>query len=180
MGGQLTDTSSKEEIIQRVKARAYVCDECTGCSQRALQAVQKELGIGSAETFRAATVLAGGLLHGESCGALIGALMGLGLALGNDKKVDDEAVKKVRDIALEVIERFKQELQRQFGFKQELKSTLCKDIQERVLGKYFGDDHEGFLKAGGKSENGCPKVSSIAAQVVAEKILKVGETQKVS
>ena len=86
MSQQVAGASQRDEIIRRAKARAFACEECSGCCQRALQAIQRELGIGSKETFRAATVLAGGLLHGESCGALIGALMALGLVLGNDKK----------------------------------------------------------------------------------------------
>lgn len=170
-----TSITKGNEIIPRIKAKALANDKFSGCSQSVLLALQEELGIGDIESFRAATVLSGGLRRGETCGALIGGLMGLGLVIGRDRMEDTETYQQAMDASDKISRRFKEELQKQFGFCQELKSTLCKEIQERVLGRSFdfSREYEAFLQAGGHSDTGCPKVCSIAAQVVAEKILEL-------
>jgi hypothetical protein len=69
------------------------------------------------------------------------------------------------------------ELEAQFGFKEELESTLCRHIQEKIYGRSYNladdKDRQAFLDAGGHSETGCPKVCGIAAQVIAEKIMEL-------
>ena len=48
-----------------------------------LLSLQEEFGLGDIQSFKAATVLTGGVVRrGETCGALLGALMALGLAMG--------------------------------------------------------------------------------------------------
>ena len=101
--------------------------------------------------------------------------MGLGLVIGREKMEDIDTYQKAMDIADEISQKFKEELQKQFGFRQELKTTLCKEIMGTVLDRFyqFPDEFEAFEKAGGHSDTGCPKVCSIAAQVVAEKIIEL-------
>ena len=171
----VTNPSKRDEIIQRVKAKALANDKFSGCSQSVLLPLQEELGIGNMELFKAATMLSGGLRRGESCGALIGGLMALGLIIGRERMEDTDAYLKAMVIQREVSQRFKEELKNQFGFRQELKSTLCNEIQEKVLGRSWNlwTEREAFLAAGGHSDTGCPKVCSIAAQVAAEKILEI-------
>ena len=170
--------STRDEIIQRAKAKALTNDKFSGCSQSVLQALQEELGIGNMESFKSATVLSGGLRRGETCGAIIGALMGLGLVIGRERMEDTDKYQEAMEVSRDVSDRFKEELQKQFGFHQELKTTLCKDIQEMVLGRSFDfwQEREAFLAAGGHDDNGCPKVCAIAAQVAAEKILEIRES----
>ena len=166
------------ERIQRAKRKALENDFYSGCSQSVLGALQEEFGIGNKESFKAATVLSGGVARqGETCGAIIGALLALGLVIGRERMEDEEAYKAMMPPSIEVLTRFREELKKQFGFKEELESTLCRDIQERVFGRsfYLADDEErrAFLDAGGHSETGCPRVCGIAAQVAAEKILEL-------
>lgn len=164
--------------IERVKRKALENDFLSGCSQSVLGAIQEEFNIGNQESFRAATVLSGGIVrHGETCGAIIGALLGLCLIEGRDRMEDFEAYQLSMKIADEVRDKFMEELKNQFGFDRELESTLCRHIQEKIYGRSFNlaDDGErqAFLDAGGHSETGCPKVCGIAAQVVSEKIMEL-------
>jgi C_GCAxxG_C_C family probable redox protein len=167
---------TNEERIQRAKRKALENDFYSGCSQSVLGALQEEFGIGNKESFKAATVLSGGIARqGETCGAIIGALSALGLVIGRERMEDEETYKAMMAPSIEVHTRFREELKKQFGFEGELESTLCRHIQEKIYGKsfYLADEEErqAFLDAGGHSETGCPKVCGIAAQVAAEKIL---------
>ena len=179
MPKKATSIPKGNEIIQKVKAKVLTNGEFSGCSQKVLGALQEEFGIGDRESFKAATVLSGGFRRGETCGALIGGLMGLGLVIGRERMEDTDTYQQAMLISGEIINRFKEELQKQFDLRQELKSTLCKEVQERVLGRSFNlpDESEAFSQAGGHSDMGCPKVCSIAAQVVAEKILELKEAK---
>lgn len=171
--------STKDEILNRIYARALENDrDYHGCSQSVLDSIQKEFGIGNSEAFMTATVLAGGILRqGETCGAVIGAMMALGLVIGRDRIEDSETYRDAKLPCLEVYNRIKEELKKAFGFEGELKSTLCRDIQEKVYGRHFDmwDDvsYQAFIDAGGHSEVGCPKVCAVAARVAAEKILEL-------
>ena len=170
---------TRDEIIQRVKAKALANEKIGGCSQSVLQSLQEELGIANMESFKSATMLGGGLKQGETCGAFIGALMGLGLVCGRERieEVIENPGKYERAVqfARELSNTFREELQTQFGFRQEMKSTLCPDIQERILGRSFDmwNERQAFIDAGGHSDTGCPKVCAIAAQVAAQKILEI-------
>lgn len=166
------------ERIGRVKKKALENDFLGGCSQSVLEAVQEEFAIGDMDSFKAATVLSGGVAHkGESCGALIGALLALGLVIGRERMEDSDAYMEAIEIAIEVRDRFMKEVGTQFGFQEELESTLCRHIQEKIYGRSFDlaseRGRQAFLDAGGHSETGCPKVCGIAAQVVAEKIMEL-------
>ena len=169
---------TKRERIQRVKRKAIENDSHSGCSQSVLGALQEEFGIGNKESFKAATVLSGGIARqGETCGAIIGALSALGLVIGRERMEDEAAYQAMMEPSRELCARFKEELKRQFGFEGALESTLCRDVQEKILGRFFylADEEErlAFLNAGGHSEAKCPKVCGIAAQVAAEKILEL-------
>lgn len=140
--------------------------------------LQEEFGIGNDAVFKAATVLSGGVArHGETCGALLGALMALGLVIGREKMEDTQAYRDSMEPSADLIERFKAELKEQFGFEGELKGTLCRQIHEKIYGRAFDmmdpDDYQAFLDAGGHGDEGCLKVCGVAAQVGAEKILEL-------
>ena len=170
--------STKDEILNRVYARTLESDrDYHGCSQSVLDSIQKEFLIGNKEVLKSATVLAGGLLRqGETCGAIIGAMMALGLVIGRDRIEDSKTYRDAKAPCLEVYDRIKEELKREYGFEGELESTLCRDIQEKVYGRPFkmwdSDDYQAFLDAGGHSETGCPKICGVAARVAAERIME--------
>jgi len=169
---------TSEERIQRVKRKALEYDrDYIGCSQSVLGALQEEFGIGNKESFKAATVLSGGVARkGETCGAIIGALSALGLVIGRERIEDTEAYQAMMEPSIEMRALFREELNKQFGFKEEVESTLCRHIQEKIYGRSFDlsneEGRQAFEDAGGHSETGCPKVCGIAAQLAAEKILE--------
>jgi C_GCAxxG_C_C family probable redox protein len=173
--------SANKGLIPRVRAKALENDRYSGCAQAVLGALQGELEIGDVQSFKAATALSGGVARrGETCGALIGALMGLGLVLGREEMSDTPAYGRTMDASQDLVERFKAALQAQFGFKHALSSTLCRDIQQRIYGRAFDLADEGerqaFLAAGGHTEFGCLKTCAIAAEVAAQKLLELTES----
>ena len=172
--------STNEERIQRAKKKAHEYDQYSGCSQSVLLSLQQEFGIGNKEVFKAATVLSGGIArHGETCGAIIGALMALNLLIGREKMEETEVYREAMGPCTDLMNSFKEEVKKQFGFEKELTGTLCREIQEKIYGRSFDmtdpDDYQAFLDAGGHSDSGCFKVCGVAGQVGAEKILEISE-----
>jgi len=172
-----------EQLIADIRQKALDNDYYSGCAQAVLGALQDNLGLGNAASFKAATILSGGVARrGETCGAILGALMGLGLACGREKMEDTPAYGAAMNEAQGTIEDFKARLQAEFGFAEPLTSMLCRDIQSRVFGRSFNlaDDDERalFLKSGGHDSNRCPLVCAIAAETAARRILMLsGSTE---
>jgi C_GCAxxG_C_C family probable redox protein len=171
-------SSNEEEIIQNARKKAHEYDKFSGCSQSVLLSIQEGFGMKNSATFKSATVFGGGVARsGETCGALIGALMALGLVIGREQMEETEVYRKSMGPARELQKKFKEELKNQLGLKEDLKTTLCKEIQEKIYGRSFDmndeKDYKAFLDAGGHSDLGCPRVCAIAAQVAAEKIFEV-------
>ena len=166
------------ETISKIRQRACSNDSHGGCSQAVLAALQDGLHIGNTETLKAATALpGGGGWRGETCGALIGALMALGIVIGREKLEDTDKYSKAMDISQDIIERFKKEMQRNFGFNEALESTLCSHIQEKIFGRAFNlsysADRQAFIDAGGRTEKGCGTTCAIAAEIAAQKLLEI-------
>jgi hypothetical protein len=100
-------------------------------------------------------------LMGDSCGALLGGMMALGLAFGREKVEDFGALAVSALKARALYARFQQE----FG------SCLCRDIMAAQLGRFYdlATEYEGFQEAGGYES--CPKVVGKTARMAAELIL---------
>ena len=99
-------------------------------------------------------MLSGGVArHGETCGAIIGALMALGLVAGRERMENTQAYRDSTEPSQDMFEGFKSELEEQFGFKGELDGILCRQIHEKIYGRAFHmnapDDYQAFLGAGG-------------------------------
>jgi len=164
--------------VEAVGARALEYDKYSGCSQSVLLALQEAFEICGLESFRAATVLSGGVARrGETCGALLGGLMALGLVCGRDDIRDTQAYRDAMRPANEIVDKFKKRLMEEFGFEEPLESTICRDIQRHIYGRSFDlndpEDYPLFLEAGGHGDEGCPKTCAVAAKVTAEKLMEL-------
>jgi C_GCAxxG_C_C family probable redox protein len=169
-----------EELVAEIRRKAHAYDSHSGCSQAVLLALQEGLGIGDAESFRSATVLSGGVARrGETCGALLGALMGLGLEAGREEMEDRPSYVRATGVGEEICDGFQEKLRIEYGFEEPLASTLCREIQEGIYGRPFDlrepEDYRAFLEAGGHSDEGCYNVCGIAAEVAAARLLELRE-----
>jgi len=167
-----------DEVVKKIRRAAHSYDQYSGCSQSVLLALQEGLGIGDIESFKAATVLSGGVARrGETCGAILGGLMALGLYHGRDDMTNYEQYASAMIVADEICQDFQRRLQQEFCFKKKLDSCLCKDIQQRIYGRSYilkiPEQRKAFLKAGGHSDEGCYKVCGIAAEVTTRKLLEL-------
>jgi len=171
----------ESKLIQRIREKACDNDKYGGCSQAVLAALQEGLNIGDLKTLRSATVLpGGGGWRGETCGALTGALMALGLVAGRDDLKNTDKYSYAMEISQDLIEEFKDELQATFGFKSNLQNTLCWHIQENIFGRSYNladqADRQAFIDDGGRTKKGCGTTCAVAAGVAARKLLELMRT----
>ena len=164
--------------IKEIGRKALEYDKYSGCSQSVLLALQEAFNIGDIESFKAATVLSGGVARkGETCGALIGGLLALGLVVGREDMTDTQTYRDAMVPSDEIIREFQKRLQETFGFDEPLESTICRDIQQRIYGEGFDltdpVSYKAFLDVGGHGDEGCPLVCAVAAEVTAEKLLEL-------
>ncbi len=169
---------TEEERIERAARSALEYDKLGGCSQAVLGALQEHLELGGSDSFKAATVLSAGVARrGETCGALIGALMALGIAHGRETMADATAYQRCMSAAQTIVDGFKNEVESRFSFSLPLESTLCPEIQKRIYNRSFDlgreDERQAFLDAGGHDDTGCPLVCAVAAEVAARTILSL-------
>ena len=167
---------SKEEIIGRVLKKAGDRFElCTNCAQSTLAALQEEFNLaGGGDIIKAATFMPGIASRKETCGAVVGGLMALGLAYGKDKLKDHEW-----DTAVGIKEMFALR-EKAWGFcedfKKEMGSTMCGDIRCKIMGReYVNYDglnpkwRERFLEDGGPRK--CRLPVETAARIIASIML---------
>ena len=164
---------STDAIINRVKKKAGDYEELlVNCAQGTLQALQEEFNLGSGSVLKAACWTPGLASRKETCGALIGGLMALGLAFGSDKLCDP------RQQSPEERERYWKNKRRAWKFCQEFKkefgSTMCGDIRPKIMGREYDTmdiaQLNQFLEDGGPEK--CRIPSEKAAQIAAEIILE--------
>ena len=125
------------------------------CSQAVLAAFASELGITEAQALRLGGCFGGGMGKGEVCGAVVGALMALGLKYGQCEVEDLESRYKTNDVTDKMLERFKSENG----------SYICKELLGCDLstqgGKEQAIEKELFTEF-------CPKMVASATQIAEE------------
>lgn len=141
-----------------------------GCSQCVFAAVQETLGLNNKSAFKAATGLAGGVARmGETCGALLGGIMAIGILFGREA-LEDSASSMGYQMTMQLSSQLCKEFIREFG------TTRCRDIQAKLFGRSFDlsdpEQRKEFMLAGAYSINGCPSVVKKAVRLTMEIILK--------
>jgi len=161
---------SREKILDVIAKSAYNNNRAfEGCTRCVLLALQTYLHIEDEGTLRASTAMAAGVARmGETCGALLGGIMAIGLVRGRAELEDFDAYVETMKMGVEMFNRFKEKMG----------SPKCFDIQERFLGRRFNffneEDREAWYKGGGIEI--CPWVCGEAARMAADIILKHQES----
>jgi C_GCAxxG_C_C family probable redox protein len=164
-GTRQVEPGSRAKLLDRVAWAAYYNDRVyEGCSRSVLYALQGHLHLEDKGALKASTALAGGIARmGETCGALIGGIMAIGLVLGHEDLSDIQAYRDTMAASYQMYERFKEEMG----------STICFEIQKTLFGRSFDfkrdEDAEEWYKAGGLEK--CPLVCGVAARIAADIII---------
>lgn len=157
------------KLVEKAANLAYEYQEkYRGCSQCVLKALEDSLGLDSGLALKATTALSGGVaMMGESCGALLGGVVAIGLAFGRERLEEgwwtSRGYTEAHYYAAELCDRFKEELG----------STKCRDILKARLGSFDLRKKEAvrrLISAGALSC--CPEIVRKAAQLAAEIILQ--------
>lgn len=163
---------SKEELLDKIEEAAYNYEsDYHGCSRCAFRALQDYLNLGDGSTLLASTPLAGGIvMMGDTCGALLGGILAIGLATASQNMEDEAALINTMANGYRYVRRFV----RAIG------SSRCRDIQTVKLGRSFNlldpKEYERAKEAGIYKE--CPKVVGTASRLAAEVILEIREKEK--
>ncbi len=135
------------------------------CAQSSFMALKEQFGLRGEEVIKALTPMPGIAERGETCGAVTGPLMAMGLIYGRDAHHLDDWDKYQKSLVPtgNFCERFEQE----FG------TTLCHEVQEGKFGRCFrlrdpGELQE-FQNAGATDK--CSEVVRAAVHMVAEIIM---------
>ena len=156
---------SKEETLNRVEQKGGEYEERFGnCAQGTLLALQEEFKLGDSTILKAVTAMPGIASRGETCGAVVGALLALGMVFGRDNPEDFEGYTK----ALRPARRFCHAFEKEFG------SLMCSHVHTELMGKTYDladpTQAQEFMKAGGLKI--CRAPAGKAARFAAEIILK--------
>ncbi len=173
----MAEKNSRKEILDRIEKRAIEYEKkARGCATTTALAVGEEFKPEEAKVvFKAATPLSAGIARmGEACGALIGAMLAVGLVAGRES-LDEPAYGTILDG--KTGKPRKAELVRElfYRFVQQEGSPRCRDIQTRVAGRPF-DMHDPeqakqFRETGDPEK--CAKVVGRAARLAAEIIFQM-------
>ena len=157
---------SREELLDRIEKEAQDYErDFHGCSRCVLKPLQDRLNLGDDRSLKASTPMAAGVaMRGETCGALLGGLMAVGLATASEDMSDTGALRN----SLASGFRLARKVEKAFG------TTSCTRIQTDKLGQFYSladpGQYQAFIDAGGYSE--CSKVCGKIARMTAEFILE--------
>lgn len=165
----------KQERIRRVMQKAGDYEELLGnCAQAPLAALMEEFNLASGHELLKATAFCPGVAsHGETCGALLGGLMALGLSYCRDNVLDPnwntpEAVEKSYSDKKKAYD-FYEAFHKKFG------SAKCRDIRALIMGRNYDtlnnlEDRKQFIEDGGRKK--CRIPPETAARIVAEMLME--------
>lgn len=171
MGNQL----SREDVLNQLdeKVVEYFAT-FMHCAQSTFLALQEQFALDDGAILKALTPFPGIAFRGETCGAVVGSLMALGLVYGREKP--DDAAGYIASLAPAAT--FCHRFEEEFG------STMCGDILESQLGKRFSffaepaefDQYvaafQEYIAAGGLEK--CGALARKAVRIAAEVILDKG------
>jgi len=161
----MTSNQFKEDTLQQLdeKARKYL-GISSNCAQSSFLALSEQFGLGDGTTLKALTPFPGIALRGETCGAVVGSLLAIGLVYGRDRLDDMEGYLR----SLRPARSFCRAFEREFG------STMCGEILRSLFGKAYNladpAELEEWRNAG--SAEKCQNVVATACRIAAGKIME--------
>jgi len=156
---------SKDNIQSRISERAKdLLLESGNCAQTSFAILNEEYNLDGAQILRALTPFPGIALRGETCGAVIGSLMALGLVYGRDDLKDWRGYIG----SLPSARRFCKQFEKENG------STACSAVLQEKLGRNFNlsDKAEALEYATSGGPEACAKVVARAVEIASEGIAK--------
>ncbi|MFC2124206.1 C-GCAxxG-C-C family protein [Bacteroidota bacterium] len=156
---------SRETIMKQLDQRVDShMNRSHHCAQTAFKSLAQQFGFENDAIMKALTPMPGIGERGETCGAITGSLMALGMVYGRDKLDDWETYRASLIPANKLCQRFEEF----FG------STMCGEIVECEFGKRYDlmdpEDQAEFQAAGATII--CSEVVRTAVQIAAELILE--------
>jgi len=160
----MTGEKEREVKLQELSQKARdLLPQCGNCAQTSFYVLQEEFGLDGQEILKALTPFPGLALRGETCGAVTGSLMAIGLVFGRDSLDDWKGYTNSLRPARHFCNCFV-DLQG---------STACADILEAKFGRRFNlaDRNESaeYLAAGGPQK--CSDLVADAVRLAAEVIM---------
>ena len=135
------------------------------CAQNSFMALKEQFGLDGEQVVKALTPMPGIAERGETCGAVTGPLMAMGLIYGRDIHQLDNW--ESYQASLEPTSRFCAAFEQEFG------TTLCHKVQEGKFGRCFRltnpEELQEFQNAGATEK--CSEVVRKAVHLAAEIIL---------
>jgi len=162
---QLSQSMKKEQVYSMLDQRVNLTMEKShNCAQSSFYSLSEQFGLGGDDVLKALTPMPGVAERGETCGAITGALMAMGLVFGRDRLDDWETYRS----SLIPTNKFCKQ------FEEEMGTTLCCQIQEKAFGRSYNlmdpDDLKKFQMAGAtkKCTNVVQKAVRLAAAIILE------------
>lgn len=159
------DSDLSQEVTSRLAKKVNeTLKRSKNCAQTSFAVLQEEFNLEGGAILKALTPFPGIALRGETCGAVTGCVMALGLVYGRDD-LDDW---KGYLASLPPARRFCRRFEEMNG------STACAAILESKLGRNYNlaNRVEAIKYAAAGGEKSCSKVIESAVQIAAEIIMK--------
>ena len=154
-----TSTASEDQVSRLAKMVNKALDLSGNCAQTSFAVLQQEFNFDGGPILKALTPFPGLALRGETCGAVTGCLMALGLVYGRDDLGDWKGYLA----SLPPCRRFCRRFVEQHG------STACADLLETELGHRYdlanSIDALKYATFGGKAA--CSKIITSAVTITA-------------
>ncbi len=165
---EVSKAMTKDQVFSMLDKRVeQVMEKSHNCAQSTFYALSEQFGLGGDDVLKALTPLPGMAERGETCGAITGALMAMGMIYGRDKLDDWDKYRS----SLIPTNKFCQQFENEMG------ATSCCKIQERAFGSSYDlmdpDQLKEFQLAGATSK--CTRVVQTACRLAAVIILDSSE-----
>ena len=160
----VSDISKEERLLALAQKAKEILAQSGNCAQTSFAVLKEEFDLDDGGILKALTPFPGIALRGETCGAVVGCLMALGLVFGRDN-LDDW---KGYISSLPPARRFCRLFEKEHG------STTCENILDAKLGRRFNladsEESADYIAAGGQQK--CGEVIASAVQIAADLIMR--------